>query len=81
MKIQVEAAVMSVREIPDAPRQRNLRWEGKHQISDFEVNKLGRVLDSEDENEHSGWAIVERPVQASVGETIPLEEKLIFNVV
>jgi hypothetical protein len=76
VKIQVEAAVMSVREIPDGATARvNLRWEGKHQISDFEVDKLGRVLDSEDETEHSGWAIVERPVQASVGETIPLRRE------
>ena len=73
MKTKVEAAVLSIYENPNEGTVRvNLRWEGDHQISDFDVNKLGRVLDSEDETEHSGWAIVKRPVEATVGETIPL---------
>jgi hypothetical protein len=50
----------------------NLRWEGKHEISDFALNKLGSVLNSERETEHSGWAIVELPVKATVGRAIPL---------
>jgi hypothetical protein len=34
---------------------------------------LGTVLNSEDETgENSGWAIVELPVKATVGKTIPL---------
>jgi hypothetical protein len=51
----------------------SLRWEGKHQISDFALEKLGRVLNSEDETgQNSGWAIVELPAKATVGMTIPL---------
>ena len=76
MKIEVEAAVLSVRENPDDGTARvNLRWEGNHQISDLDVDKLGRVLDSEDETEHSGWAIVRWPVEVTVGNTIPLRRE------
>jgi hypothetical protein len=73
VKTGVEAAVMSIHENPDEGTARvNLRWEGNHQMSDFDVDKLGKVLDSEDETEHSGWALVERPVTVTVGKTVPL---------
>ena len=74
MKTEVEAAVLSIRDNPDDGTARvNLRWEGTHQISDFDLDKLGTVLNSEDEtDQHSGWAIVESPVKATVGKTIPL---------
>ena len=73
MKTENEAGVVSIRDNPDDGMARiNLRWEGKHQISDFDLDKLGRVLDSEDETEHTGWVLAELPVKASVGTTIPL---------
>jgi hypothetical protein len=73
MKTEVEAAVVSIRENPDEGTARvNLRWEGAYQISDFDLDKLGRVLNSEDEFEHGGWVLVERPVKVSVGTTLPL---------
>ena len=73
MKTENEAAVVSIRENTDDGKARiNLRWEGNHQISDFDLDKLGRVIDSEDETEHGGWAFVELPVTVSVGKTIPL---------
>ena len=74
VKTEVEAAVVSIRENPnDRTARVNLRWEGKHQISDFALEKLGTVLNSEDEtDQHSGWAIVESPVKATIGKTIPL---------
>ena len=73
MKNEVEAAVVSIRERTDEGTARvNLRWEGSHQISDFDLNKLGSVLNSEGEAEHSGWAIVELPVKATIGKAIPL---------
>ena len=73
MKTGVEAAVMSIHENSDEGTARvNLRWEGNYQISDFDVDKLGKVLNSEDETEHSGWALVERPVKVTVGKTVPL---------
>ena len=73
MKTGVEAAVMSIHENSDEGTARvNLRWEGNHQISDFDVDKLGKVLNSEGETEHSGWALVERPVKVTVGKAVPL---------
>jgi hypothetical protein len=73
MKSENEAAIVSIHEnTNDRTATVNLRWEGKHQISDFALNKLGSVLNSEGEDEHSGWAIVELPVKAAVGNTIPL---------
>ena len=73
VKNEVEAAVVSIRERTDEGTARvNLRWEGNHQISDFDLNKLGSVLNSEGEAEHSGWAVVELPVKATIGNVIPL---------
>jgi hypothetical protein len=74
VKTEIEAAVVSVREnTNDGTARVNLRWEGKHQISDFALEKLDTVLNSEDETgENSGWAIVGLPVNATVGKTIPL---------
>ena len=73
MKTEVGAAVVSIHEnTNDRTARVNLRWEGKHQISDFALNKLGTVLNSEGEAEHNGWVIVELPVKTTVGMTIPL---------
>ena len=75
MNTEVEAAVLSIRENPNEGTARvNLRWESNHQISDFDLNKLGEVLNSEGETEHSGWALVKRPVKLTVGKTIPLRK-------
>ena len=76
MKTKIEAAVVSIREnTNDRTARVNLRWGGKHQISDFALEKLGTVLNSEDETEHSGWALVERPVKATIGKTIALRKQ------
>jgi hypothetical protein len=75
VKTEVQAAVMSVHENADERTATiNLRWDGNYQISDFDLDRLGSVLNSEGETEHSGWAIVERPVKATVGKTIPLRK-------
>ena len=34
-----------------------LPWVNVPALSAFDLDKLGRVLDSEDETEHSGWAL------------------------
>jgi len=73
VKTEDKAGVVSIRENPsEGTATINLRWEGKHQISDFALDKLGRVLNSEDETDHSGWVLVERPVDATVGTAVPL---------
>ena len=74
MKTEVQAAVLSIHENSDEGTATvNLRWDGNHQISDFDLDRLGKVLNSEVETDHSGWALVERPVKATVGKTIPLK--------
>ena len=50
VKTEIEAAVVSIHEnTNDRTARVNLRWEGKHQISDFALEKLGTVLNSEGE--------------------------------
>jgi hypothetical protein len=74
VKTEIEAAVVSIRENTKNRTARvNLRWEGKHEITDFALEKLGTILNSEDETgQNSGCTIVELPARASVGMTIPL---------
>ena len=50
MKTEIEAAVLSIREnTSDWIARVDLRREGRHQISDFALEKLGTVLNSKDE--------------------------------
>ena len=73
MKTEVEAAVVSIRDNPDGSTARvNLRWEGNHQISDFDLDRLRGVLNSEVETDNRGSALVQRPVEVTVEKTIPL---------
>jgi hypothetical protein len=73
VKDQTDAGVISIRDNPNEPTSRiNLRWQGDHKIADFDLDKLGKVLNSEDETENAGWVIVERPVEARIGQSIPL---------
>jgi hypothetical protein len=74
VKTEVQAAVLSIHQNSDEGTATvNLRWDGNHQISDFDLDRLGKVLNSEVETDHSGWALVERPVKVTVGKTIPLK--------
>ena len=43
---------------PNAPARINLKWQGNHEISDFNLDSLGTVLDCEAETENTGWATV-----------------------
>ena len=36
----------------------NLKWQGNHEISDFDLERLGAVQRSEAETEHTGYVIV-----------------------
>jgi hypothetical protein len=36
----------------------NLRWQGNHDISDFDLDFLGEVVRCEAETENTGWVIV-----------------------
>ncbi|MBV9999435.1 MAG: hypothetical protein JO015_10015 [Verrucomicrobia bacterium] len=52
----------------------DLRWEGPHEIGDFELERLGNVLNNETETEHTGWVEVVYPGNAKTGDVIPLRK-------
>ena len=54
----------------------SLRWEGNHQIADFELERLGNVLNDETETEHTGWVEVQYPGNAKTGDVIPLRKSV-----
>jgi hypothetical protein len=38
----------------------SLQWRGTHDISDFDLQRLGKVLRIQDETENTGWVTIER---------------------
>jgi hypothetical protein len=50
----------------------NLKWQGNHEISDFDLDRLGAVLRSEAETDHTGYVIVKSHAHQNIGDTIPL---------
>ena len=60
MKSITDAAfVVSVHyDDPNGHARINLNWIGNHEISDFNLDSLGTVVDCETETENTGWAIV-----------------------
>jgi len=50
----------------------NLRWQGNHEILDFNLDRLGKVLACATETENTGWVMIEHPHFLKVGEAIPL---------
>jgi|ERR1700738_3193218 hypothetical protein len=53
------AFVVSVHYVhPNGPARLNLKWNGNHQISDFDLDRLGEVLNCETETENTGWVMV-----------------------
>ena len=67
-----EAMILSVEAdvAPDILRV-SLQWQGDHDISDFDVQRFGKVLQIQDETEHTGWAIIERRFHARIAHTLP----------
>jgi hypothetical protein len=58
-KITNAAFVVSVHyDDPYGAAHLNLKWKGDHQISDFDLGRLGEVLQWETETENTGWVIV-----------------------
>jgi len=67
-----EAMVLSIE--PDvAPNtlRVSLQWQGDHDVSDFDLQRFGKVLRIQDETEHTGWAIIERRFHARIAHTLP----------
>ena len=58
--------------INQATSRINLKWQGNHDITDFNLERLGKVVSCETETENTGWVIIERPALVKIGSTIPL---------
>ena len=50
----------------------NLKWHGNHDISDFDLDQLGKVMQCETETETSGWVVVQQTRVVNSGYAIPL---------
>lgn len=67
------ALVVSVHPAEPAGTVRlNLRWQGRHELSDFDLDRLGKLFNSEVETTHSGWAVIEPYRNIKPGDTVPL---------
>ena len=49
----------------------NLKWQGNHEISHSDLERLGAVQRSEAETEHTGYVIVKSRTNPNTGDTIP----------
>ena len=49
----------------------DLKWQGNYDISDFDLQRFGKVLRIQDETANTGWAIIERPFRVPVAHSIP----------
>ena len=49
----------------------DLKWPGNFDISDFDLQGLGKVLKIQDETPNTGWAIIERPFRVPIAHAIP----------
>ena len=67
-----EARVLSVDAdvAPDTWRV-SLQWQGDHDISDFDLQRFGKVLRIQDETENTGLAIIERRFHATIAQVLP----------
>ena len=67
-----EAMILSVEAdvAPDTLRV-SLQWQGNHDISDFDLQRFGKVLRIQDETENTGWAIIERGFHATIAQVLP----------
>ena len=63
--------IVSLHHEPDALRI-NLKWQGDHDISAFDLEQLGQVLRCENETENTGLAIVKPSGLVEPGDAIPL---------
>jgi hypothetical protein len=50
----------------------NLKWTGEHDLADFNLERLGRLVDCEKETDHTGWALIEPRSNVNPGDTVPL---------
>lgn len=68
----VEARTLLNQNIQDRAIRINLKWQGEHDLADFDLERLGRLVACESETEHSGWALIEPRHNVKPGDTVPL---------
>jgi hypothetical protein len=67
-----EAVVLSVNaDVAPNTLRVSLQWQGDHDISDFDLQLLGKVLRTHDETENTGWAIIERRFHMRIAHPLP----------
>ena len=68
------AVVMSFfkNEVPAGSSRINLKWPGKHEVTDFKLDKLGELVSCETETDQTGWVIVKPRGNIHPGDEIPL---------
>ena len=72
-KITDKAFVMSVhQDVSPEVLRINRKWKGNHEISDFDLACLGKVLHAEAETENAGWVLIEHPRLVKSGDGVPL---------
>jgi hypothetical protein len=67
-----KATILSVN--ADAARNTfriSLQWQGNYDISDFDLQRFGKVLRIQDETPNTGWVIVEHSFHVAVGYSLP----------
>ncbi|MEA3148000.1 MAG: hypothetical protein QOI53_3619 [Verrucomicrobiota bacterium] len=66
------AFVLSVHEniLPDISRI-NLKWNGNHEIFDFDLDRFGKVVNCATETGNTGWVMIEHPRHLKPGDAIP----------
>jgi hypothetical protein len=75
-EINDKAFVMSV--LPDVSPEVlriNLRWRGNHEITDFDLAGLGKVLHTQAETENAGWVVIKHFRFVKSGDEVPLQGK------
>jgi hypothetical protein len=67
-----EAMVLSI-EADFAPNtlRVSLQCQGDHDVSDFDLQRFGKVLRIQDETENTGWAIIERRFHPRIADALP----------
>ena len=49
----------------------SLQWQGHYDISDFDLQRFGKVLEIQDKTPNTGWAIIEHPVRMTIAQPLP----------
>jgi hypothetical protein len=72
-KIKDTAFVLSVHEgVSSGTSRINLKWQGNHEIFDFALNRIGKVMNCATETENTGWVMIENSRFLKPGDAIPL---------